>query len=474
MHELQEYINQFLPKNKRISWNQDAFFGIDFDSTIFNNGTANLEVAFATVDAVVSLWKGEKLDLDKFARNKHLDADAVRRIYNKASTFITPLDSEAKARLEKVLTQPNAIFGSGINKWPTNQDEYNKAMAGKPIKTLLKYIATEAELYRDKEALNGLIDEKIVKHLEVASINQIVPEVIKAPFEGWPETWKAMDKAGIDYAIVTSSEYLRVIPLLESANIGQYFGFGEKEYAIYHNLQKQLALYDNDLDKLEMMHKDDPYAEEIMAKKEQIFNLKADFHKQIKGNKNLHLYSAAEEEFRVNEENLRRKFAVIRSHKADGTYKVGMDVDSEYKKVPEFKRKAAGDIYGVAIAEEGKKRDKVYAFGIGIEDSGSIAAIKDSRVYEGSEGAYGGDDTANKYELAIGLVMATHYDVDKQTKKLYESGADKVFCNLSDVTEFILANSEKLKSSRRKKTLTDEGEIKTLASCLSKYGNRVK
>jgi len=471
VHRLQEYINQFFPKNKRVSYDKDVFFGIDFDSTIFNNGTANLEVAFATVDAVISLWKGEDFDVSKFAKNKHLNQDAVRRIYNKASTFVTPVDSEAKARLDEVLIKPNAIFGSSVNKWPTNQDEYNKAMAGKPIKTLLKYVATEADLYQDKEALNDLIDEKIVKHLEVASINQIVPEVIKAPFEGWPEAWQAMDKAGIDYAIVTSSEYLRVITLLESANIGQYFGFGKKEYDLYHNLQKQLTVYENDLDKLEKMHKDDPYAEEIMAKKEQIFDLKADFHKQIKGNKNLHLYSAAEEEFRVNEENLRRKFAVIRSHKADGSYKVGMNVDSEYEKAPEFKRKAAGDIYGLAIAEESEKRDKVYSFGLGIEDSGSIAAIKDSRVYEGSKGAYGGDEAANKYELAIGLVMASHYDVDKQTKKLYDGGADKVFCNISDVKDFVIANSKKLKS---KESVTDRDNWNALASSLAKYGNNIR
>ena len=471
MDKLQEYINQFFPKNKRISYDKDVFFGIDFDSTIFNNGTANLEVAFATVDAVISLWKGEDFDVSKFAKNKHLNEDAVRRIYNKASTFVTPLDDEAMARLDEVLAKPNAIFGSSVNKWPTNQDEYNKAMAGKPIKTLLKYVATEADLYQDKEALNDLIDEKIVKHLEVASINQIVPEVIKVPFEGWPEAWQTMDKAGIDYAIVTSSEYLRVITLLESANIGQYFGFSKKDYDLYHKLQKQLALYDNDLDKLEKMHKDDPYAEEIMAKKEQIFDLKADFHKQIKGNKNLHLYSAAEEEFRVNEENLRRKFAVIRSHKADGTYKVGMNVDSEYEKIPEFKRKPAGDIYGLAIAEESEKRGKVYALGIGIEDSGSIAAIKDSRVYEGSKGAYGGDEAANKYQLAVGLVMASHYDVDKQTKKLYDGGADKVFCNISDVKDFVIANSKKLKD---KETLTDRNNWNALASSLAKYGNNIR
>jgi len=474
MDKLQEYINQFFPKNKRVSYDKDAFFGIDFDATICNNDPVNLEVDFATVDAVISLWKGEDFDVSKFAKNKHLNEDAVRRIYNKASTFVGPLNNEAKQRLNEVLSRPNILgdhLGNNAGKWPTNQDDYNKAMAGKPINALLKYVATEAGLYQDKDAFNDFIDEKIVKRVEVASLSEIVPEVVKGPFEGWPEAWQAMDKAGIDYAIVTSSEYLRVIPLLESANIGQYFGFGKKEYDLYHNLQKQLTVYENDLDKLEKMHKDDPYAEEIMAKREQIFDLKADFHKQIKGNKNLHLYSAAEEEFRVNEENLRRKFAVIRSHKADGSYKVGMNVDSEYEKAPEFKRKAAGDIYGLAIAEESEKRDKVYSFGLGIEDSGSIAAIKDSRVYEGSKGAYGGDEAANKYELAIGLVMASHYDVDKQTKKLYDGGADKVFCNISDVKDFVIANSKKLKS---KESVTDRDNWNALASSLAKYGNNIR
>ena len=450
MHKLQEYINQFFFKNKRISSSQGTFFGIDFDATICNNDPVNLEVDFATIDAVISLWKGEGLNLDKFTKNSYLNQDAVARIYNKAKLFVSPLNNEVRARLDEVLARPNILgdhFGNGVGKWPINQNEYNKAMAGKPINALLKYVAAEAELYRDKEAFNNFIDEKIVKRVEVGSLSEIVPEVVKAPFEGWPEAWEAMDKAGIDYAIVTSSEYLRVIPLLCSANIGQYFGFGEKEYTVYHNLQKQLSLYDDELDELEKVYGDDPYAEKIMTKKEQIFTLKADFHKQIKGNKNLHLYSAAEEEFRVNEENMRRKFAVIRSHKADGTYKVGMNVDGEYKKVPEFKRKPAGDIYGLAIAKESEKRGKLYSFGLGIEDSGSIAAIKDPRVYESSKGASGGNVT-NKYELAIGLVMASHYDVDKQTQKLYDGGADKVFYNISDVKDFVITNSKKLRNKK--------------------------
>ena len=450
MHKLQEYINQFFFKNKKISSSHGTFFGIDFDATICNNDPVNLEVDFATVDAVISLWRGNDFDASKFAKNRHLNENAVHRIYNKASGFVNPLTDQVKARLNDVLARPNILenyLGNNAGRWPMNQDEYNKVMAGKPINALLKYVATEAELYRDKEAFNDFIDEKIVKRVEVASISEIVPEVVKSPFEGWPEAWEAMDKAGIDYAIVTSSEHLRVIPLLESANIGQYFGFGKREYNLYHNLQKRLTEYENDLDELENIYKDDPYAEEIMTKKEQIFTLKADFHKQIKGNKNLHLYSAAEEEFRVNEENMRRKFAVIRSHKADGSYQVGMNVDGEYKKVPEFKRKPAGDIYGLAIAKESEKRGKLYSFGLGIEDSGSIAAIKDPRVYEGSKGAYGGNVT-NKYELAIGLVMASHYDVDKQTQKLYDGGADKVFYNISDVKDFVITNSEKLRNKK--------------------------
>ena len=191
--DVQDFVNSFVPKNKRASSNQSVFFGIDFDATICNNDPVNLEVDFATVDAVISLWKGEKLDLDKFAKNNHLDQDAVARIYNKAKLFVSPLDNEAKLRLDEVLARPNILgehLGNNAGKWPTNQDEYNKAMAGKPINALLKYVATEAKLYQDKDAFNDFIDEKIVKRVEVGSLSEIVPEVVKAPFEGWPETWK--------------------------------------------------------------------------------------------------------------------------------------------------------------------------------------------------------------------------------------------------------------------------------------------
>ena len=191
--DVQDFVNSFVPKNKRASSNQSVFFGIDFDATICNNDHVNLEVDFATVDAVISLWKREKLDLDKFAKNNHLDQDAVARIYNKAKLFVSPLDNEAKLRLDEVLARPNILgehLGNNAGKWPTNQDEYNKAMAGKPINALLKYVATEAKLYQDKDAFNDFIDEKIVKRVEVGSLSEIVPEVVKAPFEGWPETWK--------------------------------------------------------------------------------------------------------------------------------------------------------------------------------------------------------------------------------------------------------------------------------------------